>query len=605
MPQSATSPLALPRVASILVAGSALPEAAMFDLVEVRVEQAIRVASRAVLRFSDEQFELIDSSQFEVDKDVVVKFSNAAGVLTEVFKGQITSISIEQSMAARHELVIEAFDKTHRLSHASKPKTYLKQSYAGVIRQIAQEVGLSATVDSSLNKVTHEYLICTGTYAGFLDQIALLTGTEWLIDGNMLRVRPRPAKSAAMTLKFGEDLVRFKARFTGSGRVKEVQVRSWDPASKQPIVGTTTVGASGVNGMNETSGSQALRTKAAGVAGVMINGNLAAHTTDEANSVAVALNERRSTTDLNAKGEVLGSPELKAGTYVSIQGVGTRMAGTYYLTAVDHIFGRGGDLVTRFTAGPIENTSIVDLLGDQTGALGDWASNGPVIGLVTNNKDPDGLHRVKVKFPTLSMQDESNWARIVTLGAGANRGLQMLPQVNDEVLVVFEHGDLRRPLILGNLWNGRDKPPAPATSALVGSDGKVKEWGLTSNSGHTLAFRDGPDDFNVEVKHKDGGTKLLLDKEKVELHAKGQTLEVKCGEASIKLESNGNVTIKGAQITVDATTSIDLKSKTTLNAKANASAKVEGATVEIKSSGPLQAQASGPLILKGNPAMIN
>src|SRR5689334_11138577 len=83
----------------------------------------------------------------------------------------------------------------------------------------------------------------------------------------------------------------------------------------------------------------------------------------------------------------------------------------------------------------------------------------PVIGVVTDNKDPTKLGRVKVKIPVLSDKDTSWWAPIVMLGAGKNRGWFFIPEVNDEVLVMFEQGDMNRPLVVGALWGGKDKPP--------------------------------------------------------------------------------------------------------------------------------------------------
>jgi uncharacterized protein involved in type VI secretion and phage assembly len=66
---------------------------------------------------------------------------------------------------------------------------------------------------------------------------------------------------------------------------------------------------------------------------------------------------------------------------------------------------------------------------------------------------------VKVKFPTLADDLESHWCRLVTPMAGAERGIFILPEVNDEVLVAFDHGSHANPVILGSLWNGSDKPP--------------------------------------------------------------------------------------------------------------------------------------------------
>src|SRR5262245_20921050 len=81
-----------------------------------------------------------------------------------------------------------------------------------------------------------------------------------------------------------------------------------------------------------------------------------------------------------------------------------------------------------------------------------------MVGIVTDNKDPQKLGRVKIKLAVLSEQDTSYWAPIVMLGAGKNRGWFFIPEVDDEVLVMFEHGDINRPLVVGSLWNGKDKP---------------------------------------------------------------------------------------------------------------------------------------------------
>jgi phage baseplate assembly protein gpV len=82
-----------------------------------------------------------------------------------------------------------------------------------------------------------------------------------------------------------------------------------------------------------------------------------------------------------------------------------------------------------------------------------------VIGVVTDNKDPSKLGRVKVKIPILSDDDATYWLPIVMLGAGKNRGWFFIPEPEDEVLVMFEHGDMNRGVVVGSLWNGKDKPP--------------------------------------------------------------------------------------------------------------------------------------------------
>ena len=107
---------------------------------------------------------------------------------------------------------------------------------------------------------------------------------------------------------------------------------------------------------------------------------------------------------------------------------------------------------------------------------------GVTLGLVTNNQDPEKLGRIKVKFPWLSDEDESNWARIITPMAGDDRGMFFLPEVDDEVLVAFEQGDMRFPFVLGSLWNGQDKPPETNEIASAMATGDGNERGATKTA---------------------------------------------------------------------------------------------------------------------------
>src|SRR5215212_313772 len=85
-------------------------------------------------------------------------------------------------------------------------------------------------------------------------------------------------------------------------------------------------------------------------------------------------------------------------------------------------------------------------------------TNGIVIGLVIDLKDEENIGRVKVKYPHLEDQP-SDWARLASPMAGNKRGTFFRPEVGDEVLVAFEHGEPRRPYIIGALWSKVDPPP--------------------------------------------------------------------------------------------------------------------------------------------------
>lgn len=119
---------------------------------------------------------------------------------------------------------------------------------------------------------------------------------------------------------------------------------------------------------------------------------------------------------------------------------------------------------------------------------------GAVIGIVTNNTDPEGQGRVKVRFPWLHDSEESHWARIAQPYAGAGRGSFWLPEVGDEVVVVFDRGDPSHPYVLGGVWNGEDAVPPPGNP-----DGENNHKIWRTRNGHQLIFED-----------TDGGEKITL-----------------------------------------------------------------------------------------------
>ena len=105
-------------------------------------------------------------------------------------------------------------------------------------------------------------------------------------------------------------------------------------------------------------------------------------------------------------------------------------------------------------------------------------------GVVTDNRDPDGLARVRVRLPWYEDGATSYWARLAVPMAGDGRGTYFLPEVDDEVLVIAEEGDPSHLYVLGSLWNGKAKPPA------TNDDGKNNERLIHSRSGHRLRFVD-------------------------------------------------------------------------------------------------------------------
>lgn len=190
----------------------------------------------------------------------------------------------------------------------------------------------------------------------------------------------------------------------------------------------------------------------------------------------------------------------------------------------------------------------------------DTASRGVAVAVVTNNKDPDKLCRVKVRYPWHDEATKSYWARLAMPMAGNDRGLVLIPEVGDEVVVGFERGDLRFPYVLGALWNGNAKPP------VANSNGKNDQRILKSRKGHQLVFDDGPRGA-VEVVHVDG-RRVVLDDNGIRIEdAAGNQVRIESASGMISIQANGALTIKAATISIEAAGTMDLKAGGTLTVR--------------------------------------
>ncbi len=193
---------------------------------------------------------------------------------------------------------------------------------------------------------------------------------------------------------------------------------------------------------------------------------------------------------------------------------------------------------------------------------------GVVVGIVTDNKDPDKLGRVKVKIPRISGDDESNWARVVSFMVGKEKGAFFLPEVDDEVLVAFEYGDINMPYVIGSLWNGKDKTP------LTNDDGKNNIRMIKSRSGHIIRLDDTDGKEKIEIIDKTEKNMIVID-------SKDNKISIK-SDKDIEISApNGKVTIDAKDIEAKSSASAKIEASAGMDLKASSSMNIKGATVNI------------------------
>lgn len=172
-------------------------------------------------------------------------------------------------------------------------------------------------------------------------------------------------------------------------------------------------------------------------------------------------------------------------------------------------------------------------------------------GIVVENEDPEGEGRVRVKLPWFSEAEITDWCRVTQLYAGPGYGSLFVPEIDDEVFVMFVHGDPRLPVVVGGAYNGVDKPPSARTATV---DQKL----VRTKAGHQLLLDDSGDARSVSIETA-GGHALTLDDtgSKIVVQTSGgNRVELDDGAGTITISAGMRLVLEAPQIEINGSTSV-------------------------------------------------
>lgn len=557
---------------------------------------------------------------------VKISFGHTTGMLNAMTSntlvdGEVTSIEPIYDGADVY-LRIRGYDKGHRLTHGKATRTYgdgnpmgLGIGDADIVKKIASASGLTASVDAtSLMTVKYKYVMQYNQNDwDFLWARANMLGYQVYVEGKNLHFCPAGksrSKKDPSKLEFGGNLTRFEPRVVAMGQVTQSEAYGWDPKQKKNVSSSTMISlsAGGTKALANTipANAQVKQAYSSSAKDYVIEPS--ATSTPQAKAYADAAFARASSSFMQAYGEIdEGDPFLVAGSTVTISGIGLRFSGKYYVTEAHHTYRHGAFRTTFSVSGSVPNTFRSYILGPekehQINRIG-----GVVTGVVTSNVDPEKLGRVQVKYPWLPKMNSSElsscWARLAFVGGGANRGIVFLPEVNDEVLLAFENGDMSSPFVLGVLYNGKDKPPKGIGELIDSGTKKVNERVIVSRSGHKIVLDDTQGKEKITIQDKTGKNKIEIDSTKNEFKIISEGKLDLQSKGDLTLTTDGKLTLKAKQdlaastdsgMSLKANKAIDVNATQSVSIKGNQSVSVSGnQKVDLK-SGPagLTLQASG------------
>ena len=500
----------------------------------------------------------LDNTKFQIGKSLVVKLGSVEETTTQqLFKGEIVTVEPD-FQAGGVAMVVRAYDRSHRMMRSRKQRTFLNQTISDIVKKIGRESGISINAASSGGPLDF-VLQHNETDWEFVWRLAKRIGFELTVDDNRGSFKKPDASAEEVELSYPDDLHTFRPRITAVQQVEKVNVRGFDFKAKQKVEKTANRAAQVTEaGIKRAEVVQAFPGASLEIAGQSFT------TQSEATTMAQSMLDQLANAYLAAEGACQGDPRIKAGAKLKITGVGSKFSGTYRVAKAVHAITGGGGYITTFSNSVGEHTILGQAGGGNSGSS---SVDSIVVGLVTNNSDPQKLGRVKVKFPYLTEQ-ESFWAPVLLPAAGRERGLSMLPVVGEQVVVAFENGDSSFPYVLGSVFNGKDTP------------------------GDELAVQDGS--FAMKSDHK----ALIAAQEEIKLRTeKGNWLiEVNSGEIKETVKSPGNYTgTFDGKHNLTATGAIQLESKQGVTIKApqitleaQGTMSVKGATVSVESQGQLE-----------------
>jgi uncharacterized protein len=341
--------------AVIGIDGSPLPAAAAADVIAVQLLDDTDAAGLATVLLAGwdtlhMKARWLDDAQLSEGHAITVDLGYADRT-ARLFDGEITGVEADFPAGRPPTLQLRAHDRRHRLMRAARTRSFTGCKDSDIATRIASDNGLRPQVHDS--GFTLPYVLQHAqTDLDFLRSRAQRLGWEVWVRARELFFRPPPLDAEpALTLHREVDLLSFRARLSTFAPVTELQVRGWDPATKQPIVGRAQVGDEGrplAGDRSPTSGAESLRRAFERVADARVDAPVQHQA--EADGMARQRFAAAALGFVRAEGEAIGHPQLQAGTVVRIEGLGERHSGRYYLTAVQHAFDRRHGYRTRFHA---------------------------------------------------------------------------------------------------------------------------------------------------------------------------------------------------------------------------------------------------------------
>ena len=490
----------------VAVNGAPLDEAGVHALGSVRVQQRLSCPSQCELVFVDPPGASDIVSVFSPGNRLRLAASGQPGPL---FVGEVTAVEHVYGAANERELRVRAYDHLHRLRKRQPVRAHVQLTPQDLARELV--VDLDLTVEASEPGPLWQRLFQHDqSDLALLVDVTEQCGLYCILREDVLHLSSLAGMGDPVPLVLGESLHEASLEVNGDPACRSVTATGWNALRVETHQSTASSAREG-------------RTAAAHVSPDRLGGNgersltgRGVETARHAEALAQAELDRRIANEVTFQGVAEGDTRLQPGTPVDISGVADRLAGRYVLTAATHIIDHRRGYVTELSTVPPP---------PRPRPVGTVAT----LGLVTQVNDPENLGRVRVRLSAYEDLD-TEWMQVLSAGAGGGKGLTMLPNVDDQVLVLFSLGDPGQGVVLGGLYGMQGSPDSGVES------GSVRRYSLQTSGGLRVQLDDAHDTMRLENQQ---GSYVEFSPRRFHLHA----------ASDLTMEAPGrSVTIRGQKI---------------------------------------------------------
>ncbi|MFT7222866.1 MAG: phage protein D/phage baseplate assembly protein gpV, partial [Cellvibrionaceae bacterium] len=469
----------------VQINGRNLSQSAVASIDRIIVTQTLCQPSHCELLFVQQN--LSPLAKVRLGDSIIVAVNTESNRL---FEGDITACEHRYASDGNQRLIIRAYDVLHRLRKRQETRQFANTNLRALVAEVASAVGINVTLQGSNIDIAQSYQWQQSDLAVITENCQRY-GYYFSLWGKTLQVFPlsgiKPERGNNQ-LKWMQNLLDAHVELNTEPACRTVNVFGWNPHRAEPIASKASANAGPAISANT-------HPKQVGVSGDRIITAQAVNSSSEAKAIGQAMIDQRRMGEAIFQGITEGDAQLRPGTQVNVEGLQDDLNGRYVLSCVNHSFDREHGYLCDLNTTPPPPQSKSQLHSS--------------LGIVIDIGDPDKLGRVKVRFPELG-DLESFWLEVTHPGAGHNKGLVALPDVDDHVLVLFVDGDPTRGVVVGGLY-GEKGPPADGIDG-----GKVKTYTFTTPQGQKIQLDDSRSAVRLE---NSSGSYIDLYPKKVTIHS--------------------------------------------------------------------------------------